>query len=394
MLDFEFEGYKDGKKIKGKVVAEDERAAVEKLKGDGLVVYRISVVGKTEIRKGLKDRHLIDFLSFLLDYMSAGIPMVEALDFIGEEVRDRELVYVASYLSKRIKEGLSLSAAMEELGFFDRGLTGIILAGEKSGDLTVVLKEAIDIYTRRYEFKRKLASAMTYPAVVFFVSVFVIIFLVTFVIPRIISLFQSSGQSLPMITRVLISVTSFFSDNAVLVVAFILVMVALYLLLSKKVDFQLWIHRKRLRMPIVGKLESHSVLYIYMSTLSSLLRSGIVIDEALEIAAGVVSNLYVRKQLSRLSEGIARGETISSLMEECTFFPKNVIYMVGVGEQTGNLVDVLQRLSFRYRSAVEEQIHRFVSLFEPIMILVVGGIVAFIVISILLPILSISTLVK
>ena len=394
MLDFEFEGYKDGKKIKGKVVAEDERAAVEKLKSDGLVVYKISVVGKTEICKRLKDRHLIDFLSFLFDYISAGIPMVEALDFIEDEVRDRELVYVASYLSKRIKEGLSLSAAMEELGFFDRGLTGIIFAGEKSGDLTVVLKEAIDIYTRRYEFKRKLASAMAYPAVVFFVSVFVITFLVTFVIPRIISLFQSSGQSLPMITQVLISVTGFFSDNAVLVVAFILVVVVLYLLLSKKVGFQLWIHRKRLRMPIVGKIESHSVLYIYMSTLSSLLRSGIVIDEALEIAAGVVSNLYVRKQLSRLSEGIARGETISSLMEECTFFPKNVIYMVGVGEQTGNLIDVLQRLSFRYRSAVEEQIHRFVSLFEPIMILVVGGIVAFIVISILLPILSISTLVK
>ena len=326
--------------------------------------------------------------------MSAGIPMVEALDFIEEEVRDRELVYVASYLSKRIKEGLSLSAAMEELGFFDRGLTGIIFAGEKSGDLTVVLKEAIDIYTRRYEFRRKLASAMAYPAVVFFVSVFVIIFLVTFVIPRIISLFQSSGQSLPMITQVLVSVTGFFSDNAVLVVAFVLVVVTLYLLLSKKVGFQLWIHRKRLRMPIVGKIESHSVLYIYMSTLSSLLRTGIVIDEALEIAAGAVSNLYVRKQLSRFSEGVARGETISSLMEECTFFPKNVIYMVGVGERTGNLVDVLQRLSFRYRSAVEEQIHRFVSLLEPIMILVVGGIVAFIVISILLPILSISTLVK
>ncbi len=394
MLDFEFEGYKDGKKIKGKVVAEDERAAVEKLKGDGLVVYRISVVGKTEIRKGLKDRHLIDFLSFLLDYMSAGIPMVEALDFIEEEVRDRELVYVASYLSKRIKEGLSLSAAMEELGFFDRGLTGIILAGEKSGDLMVVLKEAIDIYTRRYEFKRKLTSAMAYPAVVFFVSVFVIIFLVTFVIPRIISLFQSSGQSLPMITRVLISVTGFFSDNAVLVVAFILVIGALYLLLSKKVGFRLWIHRKRLRMPIVGKLESHSVLYIYMSTLSSLLRSGIVIDEALEIAAGVVSNLYVREQLSRFSDGVARGETLSSLMGGYAFFPRNVIYMVGVGERTGNLVDVLQRLSFRYRFAVEEQMHRFVSLFEPIMILVVGGIVAFIVMSILLPILSISTLVK
>ncbi len=394
MLDFEFEGYRNGRKVKGRVVAEDERAAVEKLKSEGLIIYRIKVVGESTLTKGLSDRALIDFLSSLLDYITAGIPIVEALDFIADEVRDKELLYVASHLSKRIKEGSSLSTAMEELRLFDKGLVGMILAGEKGGDVALVLREAVDMYTRRYEFKKQIASALAYPTVVFFVSIFVVVFLIMFVIPRIVSLFQSSGQRLPAITKIMISMTNFVSGNAAIILLLVLLFVVLYFLLRKRTGFQLWLHRKRLKLPVVGRLERYSVLYIYMNTLSSLLKGGIVIDEALDIAAGVVANLYLREQLSRLSGGVTKGESLSSLMESSSIFPKNVVYMVGVGERAGNLVEILQRLASRYRSAVEEQIHRFVAVFEPVMILVVGGIVAFIVISILLPILSISTLVK
>jgi general secretion pathway protein F len=294
-----------------------------------------------------------------------------------------------------VREGASLARAIEtRSGTFPDLYAAMVRAGEESGTLALSLSRLADHLEGQARTKGRIRSALTYPLLMILVASLVVIFLLTFVVPKIVGIFAHLGKALPLPTRILIAVTDALSAGWWVL---LLATAAATLLLRKHLATERG-KRSRdallLQLPLTGRLAFLDAMSRFSRTLSTLVSGGITVDRALRIVAPVVGNAVIAEQVAAAADRVLEGTTLANALRPHPEIPPSLVQMIAVGEESGTLGEMLSRAADAMDEEMNARLGRLLSLLEPLIILVMGGVVAFIVISILLPLLDISQIVR
>ena len=320
--------------------------------------------------------------------LSVGVDLVEALDTLARQERGY-LQTSIMLLKDRIAGGAGLADAMsEQPGVFDEPVVRMVAVGEKAGNLDEVLGQLAEFQERSLQLKDRVLGAVLYPAVVFSTALAVSLFLMTVVVPMLLTNLIEAGRTLPWPTRVLKGTSDFLVAHGLLLAAGALGAVVVTAILIKTKRGRLAWHRLLLRIPITGSLASRQAISRLASTIAVLMRSGIEYIEAADVAAGAATNLVFREALLKSNHEVSTGKDIGVALEETGVFPPLVVQAFSIGQTSGQLENMLDRLAVNYDRQVAALANRLASVLEPILILVLAVFVGFILFATLLPILE------
>lgn len=414
MAVFEYKGVTaDGKSVSGIVDAETFKLARAKLKKQGVFPTDLSEEGgkrkpggagtsalsrDVDIRKRFSRVTIEDVAVMsrqLATLVGAGIPIDQSLAALSEQVENERLKVILSQIREKVNQGISLAEAMRaHPGAFSELYINMVSAGEASGALDLVLSRLADYTESQQRLRNKLIGTLTYPVIMMMVSMGLVGFLFIKVIPKIAKLFDQMKASLPLPTRVLIASSRFTADYWWLL---LIVFGGLAYVGYRWIQTQAG-RRKfdgfLLRMPIFGRLFRMVAIARFASTLSALLKSGVPLLVAMKIVSKVVDNVVISEILDSARSNISEGQSVAEPLRRSGEFPPLVTHMIAIGERTGELEAMLGKVSDSYENQVDAAITALTSLLEPVMILMMGGIVAFIAVSILLPMLQLNSFIK
>jgi general secretion pathway protein F len=389
-----------GEDRKGTLEAENPVQARKKLLADG--VFPASLVEDAGRRGGIAFPSLLgrqQFLPLLTRQLAtlagAGVPLVGALRSVAPQVEDPGSRKVLQDIQDAVSGGATFARAVEaQSDTFPELYASMVRAGEESGTLPLSLSRLADHLEKQARTRNRVRSALTYPLLMAVVASLVVIFLLTFVVPKIVGIFSHLGKALPLPTRILIAITDFLSAAWW---ALLLAAGAATLLVRRRLNTEGG-RRARdaaiLRLPLTGRLAHLSALSRFARTLSTLVSGGIPVDRALRIVAPVVGNVLISEKIAAAADRVVEGQTLSEALRVHPEIPGTLIQMVSVGEDSGTLGDMLARGADAMDEEIEARLSRLLSLLEPLIILVMGMVVAFIVVSVLLPLLDISNIVR
>jgi len=380
--------------------AVDARAVAEQLRKDSYYPIKVapqsertslfSFGGGTSTR--VRQRDLMAMTQMLATLFEAGLPLDRALSILEELAPSPRIRTIVSDLLRSVRGGSSLSEAMTKHHPrpFSRLYINMVRSGEKGGVLEVSLRRLAEFLEARAAFNEAVVSALAYPAVILTVGAGAIIFLMTFVIPRFAIIFKDLGQAIPLPTQILLEVS-----GAVVSYWWIGVLVALAAVLgwrmwTSSAEGRLAWDQTLLRLPLIGGLTLKVETARFARTLGTMLKSGVPVLGAMAVVGDMMSNQAVGGAVGRLAEGVKRGGTIASGMQEHTAFPSLAVHMVRVGEETGRLEEMLLKVADTFETDVRSELKRVLGLLEPAIILGMGVLVAFIVVAMLLAIFSIN----
>jgi general secretion pathway protein F len=386
-----------GRDLKGIIDADSPRLARAKLRRSGIFPTEILIdrhmkkSGVEGVSIGaLVSRISIQEISIMTRQMAtlvgAGLPIVEALTALIDQTENVRLKKVITQVRESVNEGSSLADAMRRFPkVFSELYANMINAGESSGALDIVLKRLADFMENQVMLRNKVLATLTYPIILVLVGIAILSFLLVFVVPKVVRIFDDLQQALPIPTVILIAVTDFLGDYwwVILVVVGGSIL-ALRQYAATEKGHQNY-NRMILRIPIMGKLLRIIVTTRFARTLAILLNSGIPLLQSMDIAKAVVNNVVISDAIESAKEGIREGESIAEPLRRSKVLPSMVTHMIAVGEKTGELEQMLFKVSEAYDNEVETTMSRMTSLLGPIVILVLGGVVLFIVLAILLP---------
>ncbi|MCK4401185.1 type II secretion system F family protein [bacterium] len=389
---------KDGKRIEALHSAESEKALVSSLSANQLTIVSIAEQKKRifTFKKSakIKSNDLILFSRQLATMVNAGLPLVQGLDTLVEQMENPSLKTLVKKLEDDVEGGESFSQALlKHPKVFSDFYVSMIRAGEESGTLDEILNRLAAYLENSAKLARKVKSAMVYPAVVTVMSILIVMVLILKVVPTFSTIFDAFGGTLPLPTRILIG-TSEILKNYFLIVAGILAVV--FFFLRKYVQTEkgrLQFDGLKLRIIIFGVLIKKVALAKFARTLCTLIKSSVPILKALEIVGATSGNKVLEKTLNSVGMGVKDGETIAEPLGKSEFFPPMVVRMISVGEKTGALEDMLTKIADFYESEVDAAVDGLTSVIEPVLICFLGIIIGGIVIAMFLPILKMSTLV-
>ncbi len=404
---FEYEALNSsGKLVKGMVDAESARAARNKLRG--LSIYPIQIKEESETNvlalrqspfslffRKVKARDLVSAFRQLATLAEAGIPLTSSLTALVDQLHNPLLKKVFTQVRERVREGNSLAEALAlHPQIFPRLFIGLVRAGEASGTLPLSLARWADFSEQQIDMQERIRAAMTYPIFMFIIGLGVLFFLLTFVIPTVTKIFADLGQSLPLPTLILITISNFFSRYwwfALLIMLLFFFLIKRYMQSAAGILFR---DRWKLKLPLIGDLHRQLVISRWARTMSTLLEGGLPLISSLQISQEVVGNVLFRKALAQTEERVRGGEELSFALQENGLFPALVVEMLSVGEKSGYLAKVLEKIAAHLERETEIEIRRRMSLLEPVMILVMGVGVGFVALSVLLPILEMSQAIR
>ncbi len=391
---------REGAERKGVVDAESVSAARLKLRTDG--TYPLALAEETGAGRLLPSLSLLgrqEFLPLLTRQLAtlveAGVPVVSALQSLSAQVDDPESRRVLGEIQEDVRSGMSLGRAIESHSRMFPELYGsMVRAGEESGTLPLSLSRLADHLEEQARTINRVRSALTYPLLMASVAGLVVVFLLSFVVPKIVGVFSNLGQALPLPTRALIAVSNVFAAGwwvLLLLLGALVVAGRRYLATDRG-------KRARdtflLRLPILGRIVHLSALSRFARTLSTMTAGGITIDRALRLVAPAVGNSVIAEGIEAAAARVVEGTSLSEALRQHALIPPSFIQMVAVGEESGKIDYLLDKMGEAIDGEVEARLSRALSLLEPVIILVMGVVVAFIVISVLLPMLEISTIVR
>ncbi|OGP80733.1 MAG: type II secretion system protein GspF [Deltaproteobacteria bacterium RBG_13_65_10] len=346
--------------------------------------FRQLLTRVTETDKAIVTRQLATLLG-------AGIPVVEALTALIDQVENPAIQVALGQVRQRVNEGASLADAMaQHPKVFSTLYVNMIRAGEAGGALEVVLERLADYLESQVRLRNRVSAAMVYPIVMSCMALIFIGVLVTFVVPKLTEIFKSLNQPLPLATVVLIKVSDFMK---------VWWWAVLVLLIAAWFGFRRWKASEKgrpawdaflLRTPVVGRLVRTISVARFSKTLATLLSSGIPLIRSLEIVRNIMDNAVLEKALERARESITEGASIAQPLRRSGQFPPLLTHMIAIGEKSGELEAMLGKVAEAYDNEVETSIAKMTSWLEPVMILVMAGIVGLIIISILIPIFNIN----
>lgn len=343
--------------------------------------------------KGRKDVPV--YTRQLATLLKAGIPLSQSISALIEQCQTPDLEAAFRDIREKITQGLAFAEALAyHPAYFDDLFVNMVKAGEAAGNLDGVLNRLATYLQRQSAIRNKVSAALAYPIVMLVIGVVIVIILMTFVVPKIMLVVEQSRQELPMMTKILRAGASFFADYWLVLVAGILGIALLHRFLMRRKEYRYWVDRSKLRIPVMGELFRKAAVSRFAVSTSTLLKSGVPVLEALTIVKDIVGNAVIARVLDTVHDRIVEGTDIATPIKKSGVFPPVVGYMIAVGEQTGQLEEMLDRVAEAYDEEVEVQTEKVTSLLEPIMIVAMAGVVGFIVLSIMQPILKISDISK
>jgi general secretion pathway protein F len=325
--------------------------------------------------------------------LRGGVPLTDALNALVEQVESKRLQMVLRDVRDRVTQGVSLHEAMAaHRAWFDRFYINMVEVGEATGHLDEVLVRLAHYLQTRRRTKNKVTSAMVYPLVMLVVGTLVVAFLMTFVVPKITGVLVSSGRTLPLPTVLLMEVSDFVGRFWWLLAGLGLSAVVGYSVLMRNERGRWVVDSAWLRLPVLGSLIHKHVVARFALSFATLLKSGVPALEALKIVRRIMDNEVLRHTLSEIHDRILEGEDISGPIRRSKVFPPLVGYMIAVGEQSGNLEEMLELIAEHYEEEVDASTQRLTSLLEPALIVGMAVVVGFIVLAVALPILEMTNI--
>lgn len=399
-----------GKSVRGTVDAENVKAARLKLKKQGLSVFEISeksgtaqasrapVAGSAAAnpgffsgKVGIKDISMMT--RQLASLVKANIQLVEALSAMVEQSEHPLIKVVLSQVRQDVNEGLSLSKAMSKHPrVFDTIFVNMVEAGEASGTLALILVRLADLKEAQMRLRTKIVSGMTYPALMLFVATVLMIAIFTFVLPQLKTVFESMNKKMPPMTVMLMSTSDIVVTYWYLILGAIVGSILFFLRWKDSAAGRPAWDGMKLKFPIFGSLIRMIGVQRFTSTMATLLGSGVPILNALQISRNLVGNTLLANAISSARENITEGQSIAGPLSKSGQFPPLVIHMISIGEKTGELPAMLENVSQNYEEQVSSRIDGLTSLLEPMMIVGMGGMVGFIVLSVFMPLLDLSNI--
>jgi type IV pilus assembly protein PilC len=326
---------------------------------------------------------------------SAGLPLVQCLDILSSQTENKILSHAVRQISGDIQVGSTLADSLKKHPkIFNTLFCNMVAAGEASGNLDGILIRLAEYQEKSEALRRKIKTAMTYPAIVGIVAVLVTFIMLTFIVPTFSKMFIDLGGELPLPTRIVMGLSDFLKKYLGLIVIITVGAVIALMQYYKTEKGKFNIDNIKLKIPILGDLERKSAVSRFSQTLATLLSSGVTILEALSITAKTSGNKVIEKGLVRTLEKISGGLTIAEPLKETGVFPPMVIQMISVGEKTGDLSEMLTKISEFYKEEVDAAVDALTSIIEPIMICFLGIGVGGILIAMYLPIFSMIGTIK
>jgi len=402
---FEYKAIDAENKVKrGIIDADTTRDARLKLKKERLFVtdireakarrrgpIRIRGVTGVETPNKLRTEQVAAVTRQMASLLQAGIPLAEALRMIIEQAPDKRIESAFREIREKVTQGMPFGdAVLQHPAYFTDLYSNMVKAGESSGSLDKVLVRVAGFLQAQTRLKNKVGAALIYPSIMACVGVIVVAVLMTFVVPRVTQLLKGRGQDLPLPTHVLISVSNFLVDY------WLLVLIGLLLL---SIGFQLFVNsdkgglvwdRFKLRLPVFGDLMKKQAMARFSTTLATLLRSGVPALQAIAATKNVVDNKVLQNALQGVHDRVVEGTDIATPMKLSGAFPPTISYMVGVGEQAGNLEEMLERIAGTYDEEVDLATQKLTSVIEPVIIVLLAVVVAGIVVAIVMPLLQLQ----
>ena len=400
---YEYKGVTaEGKKVSGVQDAESLKAVRSKLKKDGVTVLEIhegaslrSVRrGSQAIRFGARVKlgDLANATRQLATLLSSGLPLMEALSVLVEQEENEGLKAAMSSVRDSVREGASLADALRENPkAFSQLYINMVSAGETSGTLDITLDRLADFLDEQVRFRGRISAALAYPAFMTVIGAGMLFFIFSFVMPRVVGMFEDMKQQLPLITLILLATVRFLSSfwwAILLVIAGGAYYLRRYLRTPAGREA---FDARILRMPVFGSLIRMIAVSRFTRTLGTLLESGVPALAALDIVKSVVGNTVLANAIQKARENVREGEPIADPLKRSGLFPPVVVQMVAVGEKSGELEKMLLKISDSFDRTVETRLTALMALMEPVIILVMGLIIGFIVIAIMLPMLEMSS---
>ncbi|MGE0080922.1 MAG: type II secretion system inner membrane protein GspF [Thiohalomonadaceae bacterium] len=392
-----------GRESKGVMEGDTARQVRQQLREQGMVPLAVQAVVEREgkrvgglgSRRGIGATDLALVTRQLATLVRSGLPLEEALRTVARQTEKARIKSMILAVRSRVTEGHPLAVG---LGEFPRAFPELyratVAAGEQSGHLEAVLDRLADYAEKRQQLRQKVQLALFYPALLTLMAVVVTVGLLTYVVPEVVQVFEGIGQELPWLTRSLIAVSDFLRAWGLwLLLGIVLAVIAVNRIL--RAPAQRWrFHALLHRLPLIGRLQRGVNTARFARTLSILAASGVPVLEALRIAAQVLSSLPMRDSVEDAAARVREGSSLFAALEKGGYFPPMTLHLIASGESSGRLEEMLERAAENQERELETTIAAVMGLFEPLLILAMGGMVLVIVLAILLPIFDLNQLVK
>ena len=401
MPGFRYHAYNvEGKLHRGVLEADSARQARALLREQGLTPHRVDVIaandpgGARRRPMSLSHTELTQLTRGLATLMEAGLTIEQAFNALIEQAESERLRQVLAALRGEVLAGNTIAKALASFpNTFSELFRTLVAAGETSGQLSRVLLRLADYLEDRQQMRAKIALALVYPAIVLAVALIVVGALLVYVLPQVIQVFQHAHQQLPWLTRALIALSVFLQATWIgWVVAFVLAAIVLRIALKRPAS-RAAIHRSLWRAPMVGRILRHLDAARLASTLSILVGSRVPILQALDAGTGVMTLVPMREALATAARGVREGMGLSRALGATGAFPPVMVHLIASGEASGRMDESLERAARQQQNDIATRLAAFAALFEPAMILFMGGVVLTIVLAILLPIFQLNQLV-
>jgi len=334
-----------------------------------------------------------NFFENLALMVKSGIPLNEALEVLAAETRSSGFKKILQRIKAQIEEGTSFSDAMEKYRYVFGDLSvNIVKAGEVNGTLEDNIRYVASLLQRQQELKQKIQTALIYPEIVLVLAVVIGGGISIFILPRLVPLFTSLNVKLPLLTRILLTVSSFLQKNGIYVAIGAIALIIIYILLSRVKPIKLFLHTVALRMPLIGKILRDYQLALFSQVFGALFRSGLTIQDSLEATGDAVTNFRYKRVLMNARKRLSAGVPLSVILDkDPRFFPQQTIALLSVGEKSGKLDESFDYLAVFYDREVETAARRLPTIMEPMLLFIIALIVLFIALAIIMPIYEITS---
>jgi type IV pilus assembly protein PilC len=392
MARFKYTGRDRSGKRSGTITASTKREALEKLRTEGIRTTEILEIQESLLTKEIsignpvKLQHLVIYLRQFATLLKAGVSVVDSTKILAAQTESKALKKALFDIEQELREGNPLShAAAKHSKIFSPMYINMIKAGEAGGNMDETLERLAEHYEKQHNTRKKIVAALSYPAVIGALAIIVVIFLLVAVVPTFVDMFSDFGGELPGITKFVLNASELMQSFWWLIILLALAITLLIMVLKNNRQTKYYLDYALLRIPIFGKLLQKGAIARFSRTLSSLFASSVPILQALSIVERVVGNEVLAKVVRESRESLEKGQSLTGPMRNHWAFPPLVTQMIAIGEETGSLDAMLSKVADFYEKEVEHSTDQLKSLVEPLMIVLLAGLVGTIVVAIMVP---------
>lgn len=381
----------EGEKIEGQYEANSKDEVIAFISSNGyypLMVEEIVQSANIELKlsKKVKLKDLSVFCRQFYTMLNAGVPILTCLDILANQIENQKLRDATKAVNEEVEKGGVLSEAMRKhKEVFPELLVSLVASGEASGSLEAIMLRMSTYYEKENKINNKVSSALIYPIVLGFVSIAAVAFILVYVMPTFIDIFKQSGTALPWSTQLIMWISEGIQNYWFIIIAVIIIFSFLLNIFRKTDEGILFFSKLKLKLPILKKLNQMLIVSRFTRTLSSLIASGLSLVDALNIVSAVTGNKVAEKALLKIRDNVMRGESLYASMVESNMFPPMLYSMIKIGEETGSLDDILNKTADFYDDELEAIIQASVAMLEPLLIVIMGLLIGFMVASIMIP---------